>query len=246
MATPEQAERGEERSSGAVRATTFDGDVLPVSHSRDETRALYDRLAGVYDLLAERSEQPLREKALQLLAAAPGETVLEIGPGTGRSLVQLARSVQAAGRVVGLDLSLRMLSRCQARVRANALDGRVHLLCADATQLPLVEGGVDGVFMSFVLELFDAPDMVAVLSECRRVLRPGGRLAVVSLTKEPGPCWRVRAYEWIHRHFPKLVDCRPIYVRRAVEAAGLEVVHSELDSMWVPVEIVLARRPRTA
>ena len=64
--------------------------------SKDETRAYYDKIARVYDLLAEHTEQPMREKGLALLAARPGERVLEIGFGTGHCLVELAEAVKEA------------------------------------------------------------------------------------------------------------------------------------------------------
>jgi hypothetical protein len=53
----------------------------------------------------------------------------------------------------------------------------------------------------------------------------------------------LKAFEWTHRHFPNLMDCRPIYVRRALEAAGFKVDASQIDSMWVPVEIVRGVKP---
>ena len=59
--------------------------------TKSETKAFYDKIAKVYDLLAEHSERPLREAGLRLLAAAPGEQLLEIGFGTGHILVELAR-----------------------------------------------------------------------------------------------------------------------------------------------------------
>ena len=52
----------------------------------------------------------------------------------------------------------------------------------------------------------------------------------------------LRVFEWTHRHFPNFVDCRPIYVRRAIEAAGFSVEETSLEQMWVPVEVVLARK----
>jgi demethylmenaquinone methyltransferase/2-methoxy-6-polyprenyl-1,4-benzoquinol methylase len=66
---------------------------------------------------------------------------------------------------------------------------------------------------------------------------------VVALSKEGEQSLIAKAYEWTHEHFPNLLDCRPIYVRRSLEAAGFEVREVEIERMWVPVEIVLAVRP---
>jgi hypothetical protein len=60
-------------------------DVLPVLQSKDERRKFYNKIARVYDLLAEKSEQPVRVRALEMLAAQAGESVLEIGFGTGHA-----------------------------------------------------------------------------------------------------------------------------------------------------------------
>ena len=78
----------------------------------------------------------------------------------------------------------------------------------------------------------------------KRVLRPGGRLAVVAISKEGKQGFLIRAFEWTHRHFPNLMDCRPIYVRRAIEEAGFAIRDATIDHMWVPVEIVLGVKPR--
>jgi demethylmenaquinone methyltransferase/2-methoxy-6-polyprenyl-1,4-benzoquinol methylase len=76
-----------------------------------------------------------------------------------------------------------------------------------------------------------------------RVLRPGGRIVVVGVSKEGKRGVVLAAFEWTHRHFPNLMDCRPIYVRRALEEAGLQIEDSSLERMWVPVEIVLGVKP---
>jgi demethylmenaquinone methyltransferase/2-methoxy-6-polyprenyl-1,4-benzoquinol methylase len=49
----------------------------------------------------------------------------------------------------------------------------------------------------------------------------------------------VKAFEWTHRHFPNLMDCRPIYAGKALKAAGFRIQETKLEHMWVPVEIVL-------
>lgn len=217
--------------------------VLRVLTTRAETRAFYDKIAHVYDLLSESTEGPLKQQGLEKLAARPGERILEIGFGTGHCLIALARGVGPEGRVFGIDLSDKMTELARANLARQQLADRVELFCGDATNLPLPDESVDGVFLSFTLELFDNPEIPRVLAECRRVLKPHGRLAVVSVSKEGPAGMLVEAYEWTHKHFPNLMDCRPIFARRAIEAAGFTISESTIGQMWVPVEIVLARKP---
>jgi demethylmenaquinone methyltransferase/2-methoxy-6-polyprenyl-1,4-benzoquinol methylase len=203
--------------------------------TRAATRAFYNKLARVYDLLAESSEEPLRRSGLQMLRAAAGERILEIGPGTGHCLAELVRSVGPQGRVYGVDLAEKMLLQ--------SLPSQAGLVCGDAVRLPFPSATMDAVFMSFTLELFETPEIPKVLAECRRVLRSGGRLVVVALSKSKKRGLAVELYEWAHRHFPNFVDCRPIYARRAIEAAGFRIRDTVMGRLWVPVEIVLARKP---
>jgi ubiquinone/menaquinone biosynthesis C-methylase UbiE len=214
-----------------------------VLRSREEVQHYYDKISGVYDLLAERSERPVRKAGLRKLSAGQSERVLEIGCGTGHCLVELARAVGRTGRVSGVDLSEKMLLESRKRVSQAGQEAWVQLARSDAAMLPYENGLFDAVFMSFTLELFDTPEIPVVLGECRRVLKAGGKLVVVGVSKEPSTDKTVRVFEWTHRHFPNLLDCRPIYVGRSISGAGFQVVEQDIEHMWVPVEIVLARRP---
>ncbi len=213
--------------------------ILPVLRPRAETRGFYNKISRGYDLLANRSEAPLRRAGLELLQARRGEQVLEIGFGTGHCLVALAKAVGPTGKVYGLDLAERMVSLAREKLRKERLLERVELRCGDALSLPYGADSLDAEFMSFTLELFDTPEIPRVLQECRRVLRPGGRLAVVGMSKDGSSGPMVKAYEWTHEHFPNFLDCRPIYVRRAMEQAGFEIKRALKKRVWVPVEIVL-------
>ena len=216
--------------------------VLRVLQSKAETRAYYDKISAIYDLMAEHSEGPVRQAGLEKLAVKPGERVLEIGYGTGHSLVELARAVGSEGKVFGIDLSEGMRARAEERLAAENLVARVELRCADATQLPYADGSMNAVFMSFTLELFDTPEIPRVLAECWRVMVAGARIGVVAITKEGKEGFAIEAYEWTHRHFPNLLDCRPIFARRTLEDAGFSIQQAMVTNMWVPVEIEVAQK----
>jgi ubiquinone/menaquinone biosynthesis C-methylase UbiE len=218
--------------------TTGHAPILRVFQSKDQTRAFYNKISGVYDLLSERSEAPMRKAGLDLLKAIPGESVLEIGFGTGHSLVSLAKAVGPKGKVFGLDLSDQMIKVARDNLAKARLLERAKLSCGDATQLPYATESFDAVFMSFTLELFDSPEIPKVLEECKRTLRPGGRIVVVGMSRKAKHDPLLDVYEWTHKHFPNFVDCRPIYVREALENEGFRIQKALIKHMWVPVEIV--------
>ena len=90
--------------------------ILRVFETKDQTKAFYNKISRVYDLLSERSEAPMRNAGLDLLNAKAGECVLEIGSGTAHSLVSLAKTVGPKGKVFGLDLSEGMLAESKKKL----------------------------------------------------------------------------------------------------------------------------------
>jgi len=169
---------------------------------------------------------------------------LEIGFGTGHCLVALAKAVGSTGQVTGVDISDGMLAIARERLQKEGLSDRADLHLGDAANLDFIDAvSLDGVFMSFTLELFDNPEIPRVLQECHRILKPGGRLAVVSMTKTNPPGVAVRIYEWFHEHMPDYTDCRPIFARQALEQSGFVIQDVRLSIMWgLPVEIVLGKK----
>jgi len=217
-----------------------------VTRPREAARRSYNRISRWYDMLSNRFEGQPRDMGLQQLAAREGETVLEIGFGTGRAVIALARAVGLKGAVYGIDISDGMLEIARSRVRKSGFSEIALLERGDAVQLPFREGFFDAAFMSFTLELFDAPEIPLVLGECRRVLRDGGRICVVAMSKKGARNAIERLYVWLHNRFPALIDCRPIYAAEDLEMAGLKVEREAVaDMLGLPVAIVLATKSGT-
>lgn len=233
-------------ASDPPRSESKDRDSSPeriqrVFQSPNETRAFYTKISRFYDRLSERTEAPVRSKGLDLLSPQPGEHIVEIGFGTGHTLAALEEAVGPDGKVVGIDLSEGMVLEARKNLDRSEAGGSTFLACGNTLELPLPDACADALFSSFTLELLDTPDIPRALAEWSRVLRPGARLVVVSLTKKSNNL-AVKAYEWTHRHFPNFADCRPIYVEESLLDAGFETERSLLAHMWVPVEVILARR----
>jgi ubiquinone/menaquinone biosynthesis C-methylase UbiE len=204
------------------------------------TRINYNRLSCLYDWFAS-SEKRCTQTGLRMLNVQPGEKVLEIGFGTGHGLVTLARSVNETGKVYGIDQSDGMFQVAKKIISRAGLSGRIELRLGDAVDLPFEDGFFDAIFISFTLELFAMPEIPLVLAECKRVLLEDGRLGLVALEKKD--CRAVRIYEWFHTRFPSLVDCRPIHVRRTIEAAGFDPIAVREMVMWgLPVDIIIAKK----
>ncbi|NJE85946.1 methyltransferase domain-containing protein [Thermococcus sp. CX2] len=216
--------------------------VLRVYRTKAQAKKAYDKISRFYDCFA-FLEKKYRDRALELLDIKKGETVLEIGFGTGHCLKKMAELVGDEGKVYGIDISSGMLEISKRRLEKAGLLDRVELYCGDASKLPYEDNKFDAVFMSFTLELFDTPEIPKVLNEIRRVLKPDGRLGVVSMSKEGGNVL-LRLYEWLHEKFPQYIDCRPIYVEQSIREAGFEIKYK--GRVWLfglPGEIVIAVKP---
>ena len=216
------------------------GPISRVPRSKSAARDWYDALSRWYDVIADPFEAPARAAGLELLDAARGERVLDIGCGTGTALVALGRAVGPDGLAVGIDLSGGMC-RASARALATAgLDPGV-VVEGDGAATPFPDGTFDACFASFVLELFDTPEMPVVLAEWRRLLSSDGRLCVVSLSRREAGL-STRLYESVHQLAPTYVDCRPIYLRDTLLDAGFEIEDDRVVNAWgLPVEVVVGR-----
>jgi ubiquinone/menaquinone biosynthesis C-methylase UbiE len=163
-------------------------------------------------------ERALREKFLRLARVSPGETVLDVGCGTGTLAIAAARRVGSAGRVFGVDASREMLTR--ARRKAKKARQPVDFREAPAQQLPFEGGGFDLVTCTVMLHHLPAKARAEVMSEISRVLKPGGRVFVAEFAT---PSSRQKGFlAHLHRHGAIRFD----QVLALLGGAGLQVVDS--------------------
>jgi ubiquinone/menaquinone biosynthesis C-methylase UbiE len=218
--------------------------VTRVNRTKAQAKASYDKMSRFYDYISGGTERKYIRLALERLNIQSGEKALEIGFGTGHGLQQMAQAVGEAGRVYGIDISSGMLAASKRRLEKAGLLDRVVLTCDDALKLPYADNQFEAVFSSFTLELFDSPEIPQLLAEIRRVLKPSGRLGVVSMAKTERDSLIQKLYEWLHLKFPQAIDCRPIYVEQSIREAGFEIAYQQRVSMMgLAGEIVIGSKP---
>lgn len=172
--------------------------------SKDQTRDLYRRRAAGYDtvVLIYRlfgiDLEHYRSETIDHLALKPGDTVVELGCGTGLNFERVERRIGPQGRLIGVDLTDRMLDVARARV-AQFGWANVELIQADIVCWTPPDG-LDGIYSTLALTL--VPEYENVIGRCGRALKAGGRLAVFDM-KEPHnwPHWLVKFAAWLNKPF---------------------------------------------
>jgi len=206
--------------------------VMRVLRTKEEARRSYGRLSRWYDLFSGTGEFKLAVETLDLMDLPVGGTILEVGFGTGRILLELTRRVGEHGRVYGVDLSHGMCSFTRQRLGKAGVLERVLLTTGDGYRLPVAPDSVDGIFMGFTLELFDTPELLPVVQECLRILKPGGQVGIVTLSVSNRPGFVERLYKMAHVRWPRVVDCRPIDPVSLLAEAGISYETLIFKKMW--------------
>ncbi len=165
-----------------------------------QVRAMFDRIAGFYDLLNSVMTAGLhhrwRRRAVDLAAVGPGSRVVDVATGTGDLAVELAGRVGPSGSVTASDFSEEMLTR--ARTKAPA----VTFEWANALELPYDSDTYDAATVGFGARNFS--DLDAGLAEMARVVRPGGRVVVLEITTPTKPPLSTFFRLWFDRVVPVL------------------------------------------
>jgi demethylmenaquinone methyltransferase/2-methoxy-6-polyprenyl-1,4-benzoquinol methylase len=160
-------------------------------------------------------------EALRLANIQPGEHGLDVACGTGRGTVGLAQAVGSNGRVDALDLSEAMLGQASSKIEKFGLDDRVHFKQGNARELPYPDATFDLVYNGYMFDLIPLSGFTPILKEMARVLKPGGRLVLVNMSK---PNSRKTFFERVYEMGWAVMPCRPVLMSPYLEPAGFQNV----------------------
>jgi ubiquinone/menaquinone biosynthesis C-methylase UbiE len=211
-------------------------NVADAQIEKERVADLYRKIAPSYDLWAWLTESKARNRCLELASIQDGERVLEVAVGTGLAFERILEA-NPSGRNEGIDLTEAMLSRAERKAaRSGSINYRLRV--GDAYDLDFPDNSFDVLINNYMFDLLPMQDFRTVLEEFKRVLRPGGRLVMVSMTK--GERWYNGFWERIYRINPALLGgCRGVLLRPQLEACGFGNTRREyVSQLTFPSEIV--------
>jgi ubiquinone/menaquinone biosynthesis C-methylase UbiE len=193
--------------------------------------ALFDRAAPLYDTVEPRFFRDIARRLVARLSVEPGTRVLDVATGPGVVLSEIAAAGVSQAELIGVDLSAGMIREARARLATSGASA--HLVVMDARQLGLLDGSFDRVTMSRAYLL---PSREAILRELRRVLRPGGIVAIAEFGRLD------QRWSWVNDLYARLLPQAPSTGRRIfdmrtfqqeLEGAGFDGVRVETEDLDV-------------
>lgn len=194
--------------------------------------------AAHYDLLVALvtfgRERVFRENILRLARLQPGQSILDVGCGTGSLAIAAKRRLGATGQMRGVDASPEMLARARKKAKRAGLE--IEFTEAFAQQLPFADAQFDRVLSTVMLHHLPSGARAECAREMRRVLKPGGHMLVVDFGNPAAEGKGVLAH--LHRHG----HVNPGDIDNLVKEVGLQVIDSGLLGMR-DLHFVLATAP---
>jgi ubiquinone/menaquinone biosynthesis C-methylase UbiE len=211
-------------------------EILEARYTHQELIRKYDLIASVYDVFGILMEAKARQRALDMAAIRNGEKVLEVACGTGLNFVEILKR-NPKGWVDGIDVSKKMLDKTVGRIsKIGQKNYALHL--GDCRYLPFPDETFDILMNQYLLDILPVGDFIPLLHEFHRVLKRGGRMILVHMTK--GEKWVNQIYEGIYKLKPPLLaGCRGVLAQPFLEEIGFRDFHREFISRFgFPSEVI--------
>ncbi|GIM48196.1 demethylmenaquinone methyltransferase [Collibacillus ludicampi] len=187
----------------------------------EKVHYVFSRIAKHYDLmntvLSFRRHKAWRKFAMSRMNVKPGQSAIDVAAGTGDWTISLAQAVGPQGRIVGLDFCQEMLDCAIPKVAEAGVSKQVQLIQGNAMDLPFADNTFDYATIGFALR--NVPDVKHVLQEMTRVVKPGGMVVSLELSK---PTW------------PPFSKLYYLYFEKILPAIGSLASKDHVSYQWLP------------
>ncbi len=224
--------------------------IIKTPQYQNKISELYRHLAWIYDFFTDY-ELAHHQEAIRMAGFENYDSVLEVACGTGRATIEIAKRLRKESRFYAVDLTKEMMTIAQNRLNKYDLLGRVDFRVEDAKRLPFPEGMFDIVYNAYMFDLIDVSDMAEIICEFKRVLKPGGTLVLVNMSKNrEGKTLYEILYERGLLSFAS-GGCRPVFMKPLLESAQfvhVKRIYRKNKSLFLlsrlhGTEIVTANKP---
>lgn len=190
-------------------------------NKEEKVHYVFSRIAKRYDLmnsiLSFRMHKSWRKFTMERMNVQPGESAIDVAAGTGDWTIALAKVVGSQGRVVGIDFCQEMLDCAIPKIAEAGVSKQVQLMQGNAMDLPFSDHTFDYATIGFALR--NVPDVMHVLKEMTRVVKPGGMVVSLELSK---PTWPL---------FSKLYY---LYFEKILPTVGSLAAKDHVSYQWLP------------
>jgi ubiquinone/menaquinone biosynthesis C-methylase UbiE len=208
--------------------------------TQQEIVGIYNSLAKIYDIWGYLTESKARKRAVELAEIKNGQHVLEVAVGTGIAFFETVKN-NPDGTNIGIDISDGMLKKAQKRL-SKLSQANYELKLGNAFNIEAGDNQFDLLINNYMFDLIAYDQMDVILTEFKRVLKTGGKLVLVNMTK--GEKFGSGIYDLIYRASPRLMGgCRGIQLSERIQRHGFEVKSREYHQQRLfPSEVIMARK----
>jgi len=228
---------GEENTlHGGHESLSMEPEILEARYTHQEIIRKYNWIAPIYDLFGILMEAKAQQRALEFAAIKNGEKVLEVALGTGLNFVEILKK-NPNGWVDGIDVSMKMVEKARKRISKTGQKNYALHLC-DCRHLTFEDETFDVIINQYLLDILPVEDFIPILLEFKRVLKGGGRIILVNMTK--GERWVNHIYEGIYRLKPPLLaGCRGVMAMPFLKQIGFSEFQREfISQLGFPSEVI--------